>query len=136
MVVYIIDTLSTNQEDIDWVANLGPRRNCAIAWWGYDWRVIFRFVDFSLPLVYRNKPNYWSTDQLNTVLENMENILDNLRYASSNFNDEGRRVLDKQRYREWINLRPSLVAMIGFFEDYVAHNCIIRVLGFADIILP
>jgi len=75
-------------------------------WIDIEWKEIFRLININLDLLYGNGIDFWTTTQLDVILNLLKSFLDD--------------------YNE-IVLKEDIKKMIVLFQTYVDEKCIIRI---------
>lgn len=123
-----IDFMIKSKTDPEWVESLGVNSNCKHAWEGIEWVAIFKFIGFHIIILYDNFPNYWSTDHIDNILNELKKIKSDPKKASLIYNYETCIIefseKNFQQLTKWID---QIDKLIKIFQSYVDHNCYIVV---------
>lgn len=90
--------------------------NCR-ATWPPHWERVFEIIQFNPTLLYDNLPNYWTTEQLEYVLNRLIKFKTTPTYYDYAFANDG----------ELEILMPSITELINLFTEYVNNKCIMRI---------
>ncbi len=85
--------------------------------WPQNWERIFEIINFNPTLLYDNTPNFWSTDQLEHVLQRLIKFKTTPSYYDYAFNSG----LEQEI------LLPSVNTLVDLFTEYVNNKCIMRI---------
>lgn len=121
-------SLKPTLDDIEWFNEMEKNPSCNWIWRNIDWRTIFTEIGFEITCIYDSLINYWSTDQLESILDRMFEISNDLNAASYDFDDSFNYVFSQKKYNKWISLKDDLKILIDLFTQYVQHNCRIYIL--------